>query len=618
MYAMDRQLMEVLADPRTTLPGYGYVLDQATDTMRRYDPDRIAPRLQRTTLAYAGDPPRDEDGMTKWLLEVASRQTGKSTAAALAIANLVEYTPGTFGAIIADKRERADDLFRAINLNYEYKDNDICYPTASSREVRQMTFREPHNGKVRTLAANQDNVGIGRAASFLHLSELPFWDDPGDVWFKLAPAFRNRQNAIVIAESTPAPMTEPGAEWFKDLVDRAIYGTGHDRFLFMFSAFFESSLNERKWRDDWVLDGEEIRLLERFGPPTGHEPISNPGNTTYLTLENLAFRRLTIDSDPKIMRAPDLFWTFYPRDPISCWQRVGGGALPPEVFEHHEATAVVAWGQDEVYKEYRPPREDALYLVAMDPSGFGTGDPAAFQVIEVWADEWIQVAEYESRSHNPRMQAWWAAHASNRYNKATIICENTGVGASAVGLLEMANSSGGIRLTNPDGVEEDVFVRDLFYYRTGMEQIPGVSANRKTVSEAMARLVDGLKHKFVLYGQMLYKQIRDYRRDKELEIGEKQRLIDPDRVGRGRKPKHHWDRVSALMWAAWYIPEMPVRYKPVPPQPPEEVKVENGVVVWTMKDLKDFEKRIALKKRRQQGRRSEPRTVKQSKYRPVK
>ena len=414
---MDDDLIKQLRDPRVTVPEFCSVVDQRTEDIIQYDADRVCPRLQHSILGFMGDTPRDDDGMTQWLIVNASRQTTKSTTTALAMANLAEYTPGAFAAIIADKKERAEDLFRAIDISYEYKPEEVKYPTIPNRESRQLTFT--HKGKIRTLAANQENVGIGRGASYLHMSEVPFWNDPADVWFKMGPAFRNRQNAVIVMESTPAPMSEPGAEWYRDMCAEA--RKGHGRLKFLFVPFYESKLNERIWKDGWRLDSTEMKLMEKYGPPTGMEPVSMSG-AEYLTLENLAFRRRVMEEDKLIRRYPELFFVFYPVNSITCWQQPGGGAIPVHVLEKHLEANLVPWApKDNMYMEYKKPNPDAVYVIGVDPAGFGSGDQASFQVLEVWEDEWVQVATFSSNQPNPPEVARYVLEAAKRYNNAEVV-----------------------------------------------------------------------------------------------------------------------------------------------------------------------------------------------------
>jgi len=555
---MDDELLRQLRDPRVTVPEFCSVVDQRTEDIIQYDADRVCPRLQHSILGFMGDTPRDDDGMTQWLIVNASRQTTKSTTTALAMANLAEYTPGAFAAIIADKKERAEDLFRAIDISYEYKPEEVRYPTIPNRESRQLTFT--HKGKIRTLAANQENVGIGRGASYLHMSEVPFWNDPADVWFKMGPAFRNRQNAVIVMESTPAPMSEPGAEWYRDMCAEA--RKGHGRLKFLFVPFHESRLNERKWHPSWKPDGAEIKLLEKYGPPTGEEPVSNPGSN-YLTLENLAFRRRVMEEDKLIRRYPELFFVFYPVNSITCWQQPGGGAIPAHVIEKHLERDMVTWNPaDNMYMEYEPPKADAIYVIGVDPAGFGSGDQASFQVLELWAEEWTQVATFSSNEANPPEVARYVLEAAKRYNNAEVVVENNGVGAGVLSILELASDYNGIVLVDQKGIERRFQLKNLYYHKRGASSAPGIPASKRTNSEAMAAMIDALMDRLILKDAETIEQLRSYRRDKELEDSEKFKLLQPGKTGRGRRSKHHWDRISALLWACLVARDLPVRYKP--------------------------------------------------------
>jgi len=91
-------------------------------------------------------------------------------------------------------------------------------------------------------------------------------------------------------------------------------------------------------------------------------------------------------------------------------------------------------------------------------------------------------------------------------------------------------------------------------------------------------------------------QLRSYRRDKELEDSEKFKLLKPGKVGRGRRSKHHWDRISALLWACLIARDAPVRYKP---KTQEEVDLEKQEIAdnlslpfdeWTSEQQQEYYK----------------------------
>jgi hypothetical protein len=596
---MDDDLIKQLRDPRLTVPEFCSVVDQKTEDIIQYDADRVCPRLQHSILSFMGDTPRDSDGMTQWLIVNASRQTTKSTTTALAMANLAEYTPGAFAAIIADKKERAEDLFRAIDISYEYKPEEIKYPTISNRESRQLTFT--HKGKIRTLAANQENVGIGRGASFLHMSELPFWNDPADVWFKMGPAFRNRENAVIVMESTPAPMSEPGAEWYRDMCAEA--RKGHGRFKFLFVPFYESKLNERMWRNEWRLDSTEMKLMEKYGPPSGIEPVSMPG-AEYLTLENLAFRRRVMEEDKLIRRYPELFFVFYPVNSITCWQQPGGGAIPAHVLEKHIDSNLTTWApKDNMYMEYKEPHPDGVYVIGVDPAGFGSGDQASFQVLELWADQWEQVATFSSNQPSPPEVARYVLETAKRYNNAEVVVENNGVGAGILSVLELASDYNGVVLVDSNGRERKFHLKNLYYHRRGSAgSAPGIPASKRTNSEAMAAMIDALMDRLVLNDAETVEQLRSYRRDKELEDSEKFKLLQPNKLGRGRRAKHHWDRISALLWACLVARDLPVRYKPKTQEDKEQEEQElqkqldKPFDAWTYEEQQAYYKTYEKKK----------------------
>lgn len=535
------ELYEILADVRVSLPMLGSVVDQATSEVIRYDPDRIAPQLQHTIMAFMSDPPRMPEGHKKWLVVLSSRQVTKSVTTALALYMRTAFTPGVYSAIIADTKERSEDLFRAITNCHQFMREDARPPTIPNRESRQLTFT--HNGKIRTLSAQANMVGIGRAVDNLHLSELPFWPDAAEAWSGIYPAVVNRKEAAVIMESTPAPLHFPSAEWYRDICAEARKGLG--RWLFLFVPYFKSNLNERQWDPRWVLTTEELRMLERFGPK-GNQPESAP-RAPYLTLENLAFRRQALIMDPELRRHPDLFNVFYPSDPLTCWVQAGGAAIPAHALDRHRTSPdLVPWApRDGAYMEYEPPEPGALYVIGVDPAGWMGGDQASFVIFKCWAEEWVQVASFSSNTIDPSSMAKKIIEAASRYNDAMVVVESNGVGLGTLTpLVEAANRKE---------------LKNLYYDRLG---VPGIAATSKSVNTALGLLIDALMDRLVLRDEELVEQMATYKHDKLVEEGEAAKILDPGRVPKRRRAKHHWDRVSATLWAVFGAHRLPVRYKP--------------------------------------------------------
>jgi len=528
---------EVLRDPRVTLPICGHLVDQTTQQIIRYDPDKVAPSLQNTILSYIGDTPRDKDGFKKWLVACASRQVGKSVLTALALLNTAMYSPDTYSAIIADNKDRANDLFRAITNAYHYWPEEARVAKSNRDEVRQMTFE--HRAKIVTLSAQGANPGIGRAFDYLHGSELPFWPDAAGVWNGMLPAIINRKEAAVVLESTPAPIDYPSAEWYRDICEAARKGEG--RFLFSFTPFFHSRLCERTWEPEWSLSDEEERLLARFGG-------DNPDTTDFLpvlTKRNLAFRRSIMDMDVEVRRHPELFKVFYPVDPYSCWVQPAGAAIPSAHLDRHWQGILVPWEAGCVYKEYKEPRPGAIYVLGADPAGWMGGDQASFQIFEVWEDRWEQAAVYASNQVDPPRFAHLIIQACKRYNDAIPVVESNGVGLGTLTPLILAL--------------EDGSLKNLYFHDNYK---PGIPASPKTINTGIGYLLDALIDKIVIHDYETLSQLSTYRHDKRTERSETAQLLRPEQVGTGRRAKHHWDRVSALIWACWAARQAPVRYRP--------------------------------------------------------
>ena len=537
----DEALLLKLRDPRITLKNFGTIVDQETGERIGFDPNKIAPALQNDILNFVGEAPRMESGHKKWKVILASRQTGKSVCTALSGYCRVAYTPGIYGAVIADNRERSIDLFRNINQMHEYMPDDIRMPTIPNRESRQLTFM--HGGTIRTLSAQSSPyVGIGRAIDMLHASEVPFWANAAGVFSGIIPAFVNRKEATIICESTPASMSAPSAAYFRDMCAEARKGIG--RWEFSFHPFFTSKLNERPWNPTDRLTNEEVGLLDRFGG----ECISGSG-LPYLTIENLSFRRALMGLDPEIRRNPNLFWVYYPVDPISCWAEVGGGVVPAHALEKHQKGVLQERAPDQKgYQEYVAPRPGAQYIIGVDPCGWMGGDPASIQVLEVWEDRWEQAAVMNNNMIDPPRLAQFIIHLARKYNDALVVIENNGVGLGVLSPLVTAMEAGEIR--------------NLYYNQRGVKAKPGIAATSKSINAGLGYLIDALMDTLIIHDQETVDQLATYRHDKLTDISDVAKLLSPDKVGRGRRARHHWDRCSALMWACLGARELPVRFRP--------------------------------------------------------
>lgn len=521
----DPEVLEKLKDPRISLPLFGKVMHQKDDTESSYDPHAITERLQQTILSYIGDPPR-RAGQVAWLALLGYRQGGKSTVGELGFYPKAAYTPGWDHVCIADRHFRADYLHTRVHYCHERWDDRVRSPKVPARESRQLTFGE-RGGKMRTLSMETGAVGIGQTPNSFHWSEVPFARGAATQWTMISPSMINKDNALVLLESTPAPADEPSVEFWRETCYEAKKGAG--RWIYAFFPFWDGKLNRRAWPKDWTPTNEELDLLNRYGGQG-------------LTLENLSFRRLIMETDTRVRRNPELFNVFYPFDDVSCWIAGVRGVIPREHIERQLKRLLVPWGEGTVYKEYEDPQEDAVYVVGVDPTGFGARDHASFQILKVYAGEWTQVATFATHIGDPPAFTRELVRAATRYNNAYICVESNGVGAGVLSLLQ-----------------EHHGYRNIFYQAHGK---PGKASTGKSVEEMLGWLIDALIDTLNLNDEDTVDQLLSYQNDKRIEDSARQEHARQGEVGKGRRPRHHWDKVSALIMAVVAARDLPQRAKP--------------------------------------------------------
>lgn len=546
----DPQLRTTLSNPAVSLRLYGKVVDQETSEVVTYDPTRIARNLQQTIVSYLSDPPLTADSHMRWLTCLGYRQAGKSTCAATSVYPLVAYNEGWDAVLIADKKDRAQYLFDRVMFLHNHWSPEVRTKQISTNETRSLTLE--NGSKYRVLSGESDAVGIGQSVDVFIGSELPYWANASRQFSLIYPAMINRKRSRMLLESTPAPLSEPSAQWWMDKCRDAQMGRGRD--LFAFFPFWDGFLNRRAWPVGQPLSHEEIRLMELYGPQG-------------LAHENLAFRRHVMDSDPEIRRNPDLFGVYYPFDPITCWISSGAGMIPASAVERFRLLMPESDGLT-IFKE---PSAGAQYLIGVDPSGWGR-DHAAFQVLEVWDDSWEQVASFGANV-DPNDFAEILEQTGVKYNMARIGVERNGVGAAPIVLLRQSK-----------------------YPNLHYDQAYKPGVHKSNHDEWVTLLVDALLDKLLLHGDDTVAQIRGYRGDKTVERTIRSELLSTN-AGR-RRARHHWDKASALMVACAIAPYMPVRYRPKP-------KPDNVVMFrdMTWNQLKDYEKVCKAAKATPGGRR---------------
>lgn len=211
--------------------------------------------------------------------------------------------------------------------------------------------------------------------------------------------------------------------------------------------------------------------------------------------------------------------------------------------------------------EYSQPRPGAVYLIGLDPAGWGHGDESAFVVLEVWADRIQQVAAFASNAFDPSQVADLVVRVARKYNNAFVSGENQGVGMATMVLLHKQFNAGNLR--------------NLLYSGTkiSIKNRPGFPATTNNIKRGLSLLVDALGDRLELRDRELVHQLASYKNDKLVEEGDTTKVLQTvtGRKSRNRRERHHWDRVSALQWACFALPQMPLRIESVVAPTSQEV-----------------------------------------------
>ena len=534
-----QQVLSFLQSPVRSLPAFGQVHDQRTGQFVKYDPYRLTKTLQAEILEYLSNPPLTDAGQAKFLTVLTARQMGKSLTAEYGCYPKAAFTPGHDHVCIADTKDRAEYLHKRVHYLHERWPTKVRSRTIPNREARQLTFRPLQGGKMRVLSAETGAVGIGQSPDSFHASECAFWADFAGSMFLIWPSLMNRDHALAVFECTA---WEARSDWHYHCLE-AKNGVG--RHSYLFKPVWDGHLNARPWHDTWKMTNEEISLMDQYGPEG-------------LTRENLAFRRLIMDTDVKIRRYPEFFRVFYPFDDVSCWLASAQAAIPGHVLERHQNRKMAPWRGP--YMEYEQPEVNAYYVMGVDPCGHAARDHASFQILKCYDGEWTQVASYADHS-DPLVFTQAILRAAKKYNNALVVVESNGVGQSVLALLRDWNYS------------------NVFYEKL---KRPGFTTTAKSLSQTMGWLIDSLMDELTLNDENIVEQLLSYRNDKIIEEGPTAEIAR-GQASKRRRERHHWDKVSALIMAVVGARWAPRRMKPRG----ETAPVEKNVVLFPTWDSWD-------------------------------
>jgi len=551
-------------NPSTALLQFGKVKDGKAQKIVHYDPWRMTNELQQTIIDYWSNTPRGQYGETLYLTSLKYRQGGSTNTSVSCAYVTTQYRPEWRHITMTDKTPRSRQVHDRVNLLDRNWPDAIRVPKQKGRgqEMYSTHFDPNWGGHMVIQSAGSVAEGIGDSPDSMVLSECGFWPNFNKAMGLIGPALGNREDGLVHYECTPVPKDAPSAEAWKNHCISAKQGLG--RHVYHFAPYWDGLFNRRLWRDDYKLTVEEMRYLDKY------EHLG-------LTKENLSFRRYMMDTFQEFQDNPDLWDVFYPCDDVHCWGRSAKGVIHPThlrymISRYHDK--MVEWpdarrdsisafddfldpkepadaplGEVKVYRPYNP---NAVYVFCCDPAGYGVRDEAAWHIFEVWKGEIEQAVTYASRRSQPDEVVVVAMRWLKRYGLPYAVVERNGVGAAILTGLKLL------------GYDQDKV------YHTGKwpDDRPGWQSNEYSNQEALGYLIQLLREQAIIINdRATYSQLLDYKNDKSIEHGltaELKRRIKGDDPNPGRRARHHWDRVSALVLLAVAVCEgmVPLRRRP--------------------------------------------------------
>lgn len=308
------------------------------------------------------------------------RQAKISTAIALALLGMVEYTEGIQGVFLAEAFDTAETVWNRSAYAYQNQHPKLKVPLAKGTGVGTRELRFGHNGAVKVLSGSGDTPAIGNSPDRLVVTEYPDVKNHENFNAHVFPTINKRPNARVLFESTPGlGNTIPHTMWLKALA-------GEGRF---FPVFLK-----------WWLD-PSIRVYDEAGRPVDYphftptvEELRLAELMPGITPNHFMFRRLSLDTE----FADDVqaFDHKYPKSELDGWPLSVNPVIPQDVVQAMFLAGIPV--RDGEFKIFHAPDDDPAhpYVITADPAGFGdSGDPSAFTVWSGW--EGREVASWAAR-----------------------------------------------------------------------------------------------------------------------------------------------------------------------------------------------------------------------------
>ena len=293
------------------------------------------------------------------------------------------------------------------------------------------------------------STGRGKDYHYLHLTEIPYWNNPSATTSALCNSVPDEPDTMIIYESTARAC----GDYFHNEWTRACEGVSNYKPFFVpwflddeYTLPFEDDTEKERFANDLRDDddpryGNEVALFDKqFNPLIERFP---------LTLEHVKWRRRKIDND---LKSVEVFEREYPGTAEEAFARAGGNWLNPKIMRVYvEKTRPPVAVGDFVEPEYgnvptlkpahngfvrifREAHPHAEYIIGCDPCEGGNSDNAAI-VFERGTE--AVVAEIHGSPSRPLLPAqfgYQVGWAGLVYNTAWI-CPEGQYSGRVVGIL---------------------------------------------------------------------------------------------------------------------------------------------------------------------------------------
>lgn len=351
-----------------------------------------------------------------------ARQMGFSTMTGGIVFKNVATKPNTTGAIVAHTEMSTTNLFNMYKLMYDYLPQSIR-PQLKASNAKELIFNDEKgqglNSKIRCMTAGSKGIGRSFTITYLHLSELAFWEgNVNETLTGLVQAVPTLPQTMIIIESTAN-----GYETFKDLWDQAVNGESDYVPLFVGwnemkeyrqvlgeNELLQLTEEERDLKDKYSLDDEQlkwrrdaIRNLCHNDINQFHQEYPICPEEAFLATGNCIFNTTKINNRLKELKDP---------------QSVGHFVYEYDLLNITNITYSVDEQKGPV-TIWEPPEEGRFYTIGGDTAGEGS-DYFYCHVIDNTSGQ--QVARYRAQT-DETLFARQVYCLGKYYNNSLIILE---------------------------------------------------------------------------------------------------------------------------------------------------------------------------------------------------